>query len=514
MTPDPTPAVPPPIQCPRCGTELAPAAGAATPCPHCLFDLALAPPPSGAPGGAPGGAPDAGLPPLDELRPLLPDYELHTLLGRGGMGAVYRARHLRLDRLVAIKLLLPDLVADPEFAERFEREAKALARLAHPGIVGVHDFGRAGTFFFLVPEHVDGASLRELMTQGRLSPREALEFAQQLCDALQFAHDRGVVHRDVKPENVLVDADGRVRVADFGLAKLLGRDAAPLGLTRTRQALGTPHYMAPEQVRGDADVDQRADVYALGVVLYEMLTGELPIGRFPPPSQTASTPRSLDAVVMRTLENDPQRRYQTARDVARDLRSAHAATATGDERAAPATRAGREKFHRGDGGASPRPPAPRLRELPSWIPWRAWMAAFAVLASAFLPWIFVQPAELDMGPLVPLVGTVVATAWSGVVFGLPLWPVVPLALTAAAITTVRAAGWRVPHRAVPLVLATALLLAVTCTYACVAYDAASAGPGLLLALAVLGPWTWFALREPQVDRPQRRQRRAVRPDRR
>ncbi|MBL8943826.1 MAG: serine/threonine protein kinase [Myxococcales bacterium] len=241
-----------------------------------------------------------------------PDLQLHGCLGRGGMGVVYRARQVRLDRDVAVKLMNPVLAQDPEFAQRFEREAKALARLDHPGIVAVHEFGQAAGVYYLVMELVEGPNLRELMRLG-LEPGQAAEIVGQLCDALAYAHDRGVVHRDIKPENVLVDRRGRVRVADFGLAKLQREDGSMA--TRTRRVMGTPQYMAPEQVRDPGDVDHRSDIFAIGVLFYELLTGQLPVGRFPPPSELAPGDAGLDAIVLRALEFDRRRRYQTASEI-------------------------------------------------------------------------------------------------------------------------------------------------------------------------------------------------------
>ena len=319
MTSTPTPTVPPTTRCPRCDGTLPQSTAPGGHCPRCLMEMALRPTGSPATGT---GASAVPAPDLATLQPLFPAYELQTLLGRGGMGFVYRARHRKLDRLVAIKVLRPDLVADPAFAERFEREARALAILNHPGIVGIHDFGQAGEFFFLVMEFVDGANLRDLLLQGQLTTRDVLAFVPQLCDALQFAHDHRIVHRDIKPENILVGEDGRVRIADFGLAKLLGQDAAGVGLTQTHQAVGTPHYMAPEQIVASGSVDHRADLYSLGVVLYEMLTGTLPIGRFQPPSAKSGDARSFDPVVLKSLENDPQQRYQQASEVKADVQAA------------------------------------------------------------------------------------------------------------------------------------------------------------------------------------------------
>jgi hypothetical protein len=236
------------------------------------------------------------------------------------MGAVYKARQPRLDRLVALKILAPDRVQDPAFAERFTREARTLAKMSHPHIVGIHDFGEAEGLYFFVMEYVDGASLREVMQTGRLSPPEALELVPQICGALQYAHEAGVVHRDVKPENILLDRSGGVKIADFGLAKLLEPDRANgVSLTGSGAVMGTPAYMAPEQIEHPLDVDHRADIYAVGVVFYEMLTGELPLGRFDPPSHKVRLDVRLDHVVLRALEKEPTRRYQVAGEVTADL---------------------------------------------------------------------------------------------------------------------------------------------------------------------------------------------------
>jgi tRNA A-37 threonylcarbamoyl transferase component Bud32 len=279
-------------------------------------------------GTAPGASPSTGVyapgpaaaPTPAELAAAFPQLEILELLGQGGMGAVYKARQPKLDRLVALKVLPPDAGRDAQFAERFLREARALARLHHPHIVGVHDFGETanGLHYFLM-EYVDGVNLRQVLRAGRLPPEQALAIVPQVCEALHYAHQEGVVHRDVKPENILLDRKGRVHIADFGLAKLLGREAVDYRLTATHQAMGTPHYMAPEQLEKPLSVDHRADIYSLGVVFYEMLTGELPLGRFAPPSQKAATDVRLDDVVLRALEREPERRYQSISDVKTDV---------------------------------------------------------------------------------------------------------------------------------------------------------------------------------------------------
>src|SRR6185295_13562875 len=184
-------------------------------------------------------------------------------LGKGGMGVVFKARQKALDRIVALKVLPPASAASPGFADRFQREAKAMARLQHPNIVGVFEFGESGGLFYLVLEFVDGVNVREAMAAGRIRPDDALTIVPQICDALQYAHDRGVVHRDIKPENVLVGRDGRIKIADFGLAKLADREAGDPSLTGAGQVMGTLRYMAPEQWERPKDVDHRADIYSL-----------------------------------------------------------------------------------------------------------------------------------------------------------------------------------------------------------------------------------------------------------
>jgi tRNA A-37 threonylcarbamoyl transferase component Bud32 len=255
----------------------------------------------------------------EEIGKFFPQLEIIEYLGRGGMGVVYKARQPRLNRLVALKILAPEREKDPAFAGRFEKEAQALARLSHPNIVTIHDFGEAGGMYYLLMEFVDGVTLRQLLNASRVSPREALAIVPQICDALQFAHDHGIVHRDIKPENILLDRLGRVKVADFGnegRAELpLGQDAqqrVPTNLTDAGKVMGTPQYMAPEQVSHPAEVDHRADIYALGVVFYQMLTGELPGKRLEPPSKKVQIDVRLDEIVLRALEQKPELRYQQA----------------------------------------------------------------------------------------------------------------------------------------------------------------------------------------------------------
>ena len=249
------------------------------------------------------------------FRNTFPDLEILERIGLGGMGCVYKARQRHLDRLVALKILPLELGSNPKSAERFAREARALARLIHPNIVTIHDFGEAAGMHYLVMEYMDGMSLRELMDADRLSPAQSVDIMTRTCAGLQYAHDAGIVHRDIKPENILFDRHGHLKIADFGLAKLAVETSQDVSLTGSRQAMGTLHYMAPEQWEAPAQVDHRADVYALGVLLYEMTTGRLPMGRFDPPSMLAGTPETIDEVVMSAMQREPNRRMSTAKEI-------------------------------------------------------------------------------------------------------------------------------------------------------------------------------------------------------
>jgi predicted Ser/Thr protein kinase len=306
--------------CPTCGAPLAADAPGGA-CPKCLLGAGFAT-------GSGGGAPAADrVPTPEELAPRFPGLAIDRLLGRGGMGVVYKARHKALDRDVALKVLPASVAADPHFAERFQREARALARLHHPNIVLVHDFGQSDGLFWLVMEYVDGTNIRQAMKAGAIGPQQALAIVPQICDALQYAHEHGVVHRDIKPENVLLDKAGRVKVADFGLAKMMEHGELDHTLTGAGQVMGTPHYMAPEQWERPKDVDHRADIYSLGVVFYEMLTGELPVGRFAAPSKKSDVDARIDDIVLRTLEREREARYQHAQDVKTDVGRATSAGA-------------------------------------------------------------------------------------------------------------------------------------------------------------------------------------------
>jgi formylglycine-generating enzyme required for sulfatase activity/predicted Ser/Thr protein kinase len=263
------------------------------------------------------------LPLPEELAKLLPAgaYEVTDFLGAGGMGAVYKGMQVRLKRPVAIKIMRRDMGKDHDFEARFEREAQAMAKLNHPNIISVIDFGEAGPdYLFIVMELVDGTDLMDVIRSKQMTQEMALTLLPQICDALQFAHDHGIVHRDIKPSNIMLTRDGRVKMADFGLAKHF--DHADTGFrTQTGTGMGTPDYAAPEQFDPTTPVDHRADIYALGVMIYQMITGALPRGVWRPPSQRAPVSTQWDAVVSRAMQNDPSERYQKASEVKTELSS-------------------------------------------------------------------------------------------------------------------------------------------------------------------------------------------------
>ncbi len=297
--------------CPQCQSPI-PADAPGGICPGCaLLGVSLPTSPTQVAG--------ASVPMLDEVAAAFPELEVLELYGQGGMGAVFKARQPKLDRFVALKILTPALATQPGFAERFTREARALAKLSHPNIVGVHDFGESGGYFYLLMEFVDGVNLRQAMRAG-VSPEQALLLVPKVCEALQFAHDHGVLHRDIKPENILLDTHGVPKLADFGIAKF--GDDKSTGLTQSGAQLGTAAYMAPEQIEQPATVDHRADIYSLGVVLYEMLTGELPLGRFAAPSEKSHCSGGVDDVVLRALEKQRERRQQSATEMKTQVENA------------------------------------------------------------------------------------------------------------------------------------------------------------------------------------------------
>ncbi len=293
--------------CPTCHSPI-PANAPGGFCPACLLRDAEEPPAYG-----------HSAPPLEEIAAAFPQWEILELIGQGGMGFVYKVRQPSLDRIVALKILSPELGRDPAFAERFAREARTLGKLQHANIVTVFEHGESGGFFYLLMEYVDGVNLRQAMRAGRFTPEQALAIVPGICDALQAAHAQGIWHRDIKPENILLDRDGKVKIADFGIARIVGDPQRDFTLTRTGNALGSISYMAPEQHEKPHEVDHRADIYSLGVVIYEMLTGELPLGRFPAPSHKAAVDKRIDEIVFKTLEKERELRQQSANEVKTDV---------------------------------------------------------------------------------------------------------------------------------------------------------------------------------------------------
>ena len=374
-------------KCPQCGALL-PANAPAGLCPNCLMALNLKTETDFT--GDSSAAPP--LPP-EQIAPHFPQLEILECLGRGGMGVVYKARQKTLNRLVALKLLAPERVREAQFAERFTREAQALAALNHPNIVTIHDFGQSGGFYFLLMEFVDGMNLRQLLRAKKFTPEEALAIVPPLCDALQFAHDRGIVHRDIKPENLLLDKAGRVKVADFGIAKMLGgnepitaspADAAKVakpgeGLSLTgEQTVGTPGYSAPEQKSDPQRVDSRADIYSLGVVFYEMLTGELPGKQLEAPSKKVQIDVRLDEIVLRALEKKPELRYQQVSEVKTMVETIVATPdASNTRRDEPQTESERQTAASGKPGENP--VASPATELNPWQPVIAFLGMIVCL---------------------------------------------------------------------------------------------------------------------------------------
>jgi tRNA A-37 threonylcarbamoyl transferase component Bud32 len=306
------------VQCAKCDFTYDPALVPGGLCPRCLL--------LGIHGDEIGGVHEddesAGSPEAladEELASELPNFELEEHLGRGGMGVVWKARERVLNRHVAIKLLR-NAKNDTDFVDRFTREARVMAQLNHPHIVTLYSFGRTrSNHCYLVMEMVDGASLADLLQGELLDVPVTLDIIQQVCTALRHAHDAGFMHRDIKPGNVLISARGRVKVADFGLARLANGADSSTTITGKGFAVGTPHYIAPEQANGNGHEDHRADIYSVGVVLYQMLTGEVPRGVFRPPSAKRKLDRRLDNVVLKALQEEPEKRYQHISELGDDV---------------------------------------------------------------------------------------------------------------------------------------------------------------------------------------------------
>lgn len=277
-------------------------------------------------------------PEVEALDRCLPDVKILELIGRGGMGAVYWGEQLRLEREVAVKILPPEIAKKEQFAERFRREALTMAKLKHTNIVTIYDFGEVempevGPLLYIVMEYVAGTDLHHLIRSGNLDVPAALEVVGQICEALQFAHNEGFVHRDIKPANILITSGGKVKVGDFGLAKLTANSPNNTSdLTLSGSVVGTPFYMAPEASK-PGKVDHRADIYSLGILFYEMLTGTVPKGVFARPSEKAEIDVRLDEVVLKALQEEPDRRYQQASEVQTDVRAISSTTGSNEAQA-------------------------------------------------------------------------------------------------------------------------------------------------------------------------------------
>ena len=333
--------------CQLCGNPLE--EGSEDACPACMLGLGML--------GVEDEANTADETIAKTLEHLPPDLKVVGLIGRGGMGVVYQARQIELDRIVALKILSPQLAEEPEFTVRFAREARLMAKLNHPNIVTVHNFGSSEGFCYLIMEYVVGRSLADVIEEGDLNTKEALDLGLKICSALRFAHRQGVIHRDIKPENILINESGEPKVTDFGLAKLVNTHPGALALTLPAQSLGTPYYMAPEQRDNPMGTDERADVYALGVTLYQLLTGQLPTGRFPLPSECCDVSPELDQVILRAMQTDRNLRHADAGEFYLDLRSLDAAHRLEDPVAEPAQPA-----------PEAAPAAPVIAEHPTTVP--------------------------------------------------------------------------------------------------------------------------------------------------
>lgn len=282
----------------------------------------------------------------EQLAPLFPGYQIDSLIATGGMGAVYRAVQRSLDRTVAIKILPREFGDDPSFRSSFEAEAKAMARLNHPNLIGVYDFGEVGGMLYILMEFVPGKSLYHSAYGRIIAPHEAARIVSEVCHGLAHAHDAHILHRDIKPGNILLDAHARPKIGDFGLARPIGRN-----VEHGETIFGTPHYTAPEVIKTPHAVDARADIFSIGVVLHELLTGKLPADDPRPPSAISGCDPRFDAIVRRATHPSPELRYSNAATMAEELDAIRShKTAAGKLRTAAAP--GPRPIH---GAPTPRP---------------------------------------------------------------------------------------------------------------------------------------------------------------
>ncbi|MEQ8836718.1 MAG: serine/threonine-protein kinase, partial [Lacipirellulaceae bacterium] len=317
--------------CEACGLALGLLSTSDSLCPSCLLSTAIEELQSdellalGAP------TTHQGAPSSEELSKSIPQFEFLELLGGGGSGWVYLAKQISLNRLVAVKLLRQRVGRLLSTHERFGAEAQTLANLNHSKLVTVHDYGTTenedsdGTpHCYLVMEYIPGPTLRHKLRSGPLSVRQATRIACQICEAIQYAHSQGIVHRDLKPENILFTSDAEnadLKVADFGIAKLIGEGELSTSYTATGTVVGTPYYMAPERHLASSAATRQSDIYSLGVLLYEMLTGQIPIGNFPPLEQSHGIPKPLSDAVHRAVASNPAERFSTAAELDQAIQS-------------------------------------------------------------------------------------------------------------------------------------------------------------------------------------------------
>lgn len=314
-------------KCANCGGEIPGDARTMGLCPKCLISRVRLSHVKVRQGSHPAG-PNSGGSESSHLAAAVPDFEILNVIGQGGMGVVYRARHRSTGALVALKAMRIDSAADPAMLERFAGEARILESLTHPHIVRACNCSRSGDYLYIVLELINGPSLRQVLRQVPLPVRESMMVGLQICNALAYAHGRGVIHRDIKPENILLrpgegatvrpglegffEEGGRAMLVDFGLARGHASDSLALSLTMPNHRMGTLDYMAPESRNTNAAVDARADLYAVGVVLYEMVTGMLPLGYFRPPSEICQTSAEVDRIIIGCLQTRPDDRYSDA----------------------------------------------------------------------------------------------------------------------------------------------------------------------------------------------------------
>jgi serine/threonine protein kinase len=325
-----------------------------------------------------------------ELKKLFPGYEIEGLIATGGMGAVYRAVQKSLDRTVALKILPQEFSKDLAFCEGFEAEAKAMARLNHPNLIGVYDFGEAGGMLYIIMEFVKGQSIYHSAHGQAIDSQEVIRMVSAVCSGLAHAHENGIIHRDIKPSNILLDLNAQPKIGDFGLARPIERK-----IQEGEEIFGTPHYTAPEVVDAPHSVDSRADIFSVGVMLHELLTGKLPADDPRPPSAIARCDPRFDVIVRRATHTNPAGRYSSAAEMAKDLATISTTAA--------AKRVVKAPGPRGVGRVGPRVAAPlqprrmvtakRSSSLPSFI---MFLVLVAIGAGVYVYYSGLKPPEVKV----------------------------------------------------------------------------------------------------------------------